>query len=297
MKKLLIGACAVMALAAGSCGKCGSDKCATSSVADSTAVAYGNFVGTILLQDYNRFDKHEKSDKEKFLKGVQLAMGCADDKNMLMGVQVGSQIINELEGIKAQTGVELDKATVLKAFKQAFLNDTLSIGSVEGANAIFRTLLQHAQDEMKAEQEAKAADEAAAAQDEAKANGEAARKFVEDAKAADSSIKTTASGLSYKITEPGTGDKPAETANVTVNYTGRHLNGDVFDSSEGRGPATFALKGVVPGFAEGLRLLGKGGKATLYIPGELAYGENGAPQAGIGPNEMLIFDVELIEIN
>ncbi len=291
MKKLLIGACAAMALVAGSCGKCDSDKCATSAVADSTAVAYGNFVGTILLQDYNRFDNHEKSDKENFLKGVQLAMGSADDKNVLMGIQVGSQILNELEGLKAQTGVELDKATVLKAFKQAFLNDTLAIGSPEAANAQFRELLQRAQDEMKAEKEA------ATAQDAAKANGEAAQKFVEEAKAADPAIQTSASGLSYKINEPGTGDKPAATANVTVNYTGRHLNGEVFDSSEDHGPITFSLQGVVPGFAEGLQLLGKGGKATLYIPGELAYGENGAPQAGIGPNEMLIFDVELVEIN
>ena len=72
------------------------------------------------------------------------------------------------------------------------------------------------------------------------------------------------------------------------------MDGTVFDSSE---DARLSPAGVVPGFGEGLEMLGKGGKATLYIPGKLAYGVDGAPRAGIGPNAMLIFDIEGLDVN
>ena len=120
--------------------------------------------------------------------------------------------------------------------------------------------------------------------------------YVADLKAKDSSVQTAASGLSYKIENEGEGEKAKENSTVVVNYSGRHLNGDVFDTTEGRSPATFNLQGVVPGFREGITLLGKGGTATLYIPGALAYGPNGQPAAGIGPNEMLVFEVEVLDI-
>ncbi|MBP3638966.1 MAG: FKBP-type peptidyl-prolyl cis-trans isomerase, partial [Muribaculaceae bacterium] len=79
-----------------------------------------------------------------------------------------------------------------------------------------------------------------------------------------------------------------------IKYTGRLVDGTVFDSSD---DARLSPAGVVPGFAEGLQMLGKGGKATFYIPGDLAYGVDGAPRAGIGPNAMLIFDVEVLDVN
>ena len=128
-------------------------------------------------------------------------------------------------------------------------------------------------------------------------NVKAGNAYVADLQAKDSSVKTTASGLAYKIEDEGQGEKAKENSTVVVNYTGRHLNGDVFDSTDGREPATFNLQGVVPGFREGIMLLGKTGRATLYIPGELAYGANGQPAAGIGPNEMLVFDVEVLDID
>ena len=109
-------------------------------------------------------------------------------------------------------------------------------------------------------------------------------------------MKVAESGLAYVIEVPGVDPKPEANATVEVNYTGKLIDGTVFDTTDGRGPATFNLQGVVPGFREGIMLLGKGGKATLYIPGSLAYGVNGAPQAGIGPNQLLIFDVELLDI-
>jgi FKBP-type peptidyl-prolyl cis-trans isomerase len=103
------------------------------------------------------------------------------------------------------------------------------------------------------------------------------------------------SGLAYEIVKPGAGDFPKATDTVKVHYTGTLLNGTKFDSSIDRGePAEFALDGVIPGWTEGIQKINKGGKIKLYIPSQLAYGENG--NQGIPPNSTLIFDVELLEI-
>ena len=80
---------------------------------------------------------------------------------------------------------------------------------------------------------------------------------------------------------------------VQVNYIGRLTDGTVFDQSPDGQPATFSPAGVIPGFSEGLKMLGVGGKAILYIPGNLAYGSQGVPQAGIGPDQMLVFEIEV----
>lgn len=107
-------------------------------------------------------------------------------------------------------------------------------------------------------------------------------------------VRTTASGLQYEIVKEGKGNNPTDESIVKVHYTGRMINGDVFDSSEGmEEPIEFPLGNVIPGWIEGLKLMKPGAKYILYIPSDLAYGERGAPGA-IGPNETLIFDVELV---
>ena len=109
-------------------------------------------------------------------------------------------------------------------------------------------------------------------------------------------VMTTASGLQYMVIEKGDGPKPSASDRVTVHYRGTLIDGSEFDSSYSRGqPATFPVSGVIPGWVEGLQLMNVGGKYKFFIPSELAYGERGAGQR-IGPNAVLIFEVELLEI-
>lgn len=109
-------------------------------------------------------------------------------------------------------------------------------------------------------------------------------------------VKTLPSGLQIKVLKEGTGRQPKATDTVVVHYRGRTIAGKEFDSSYKRSaPATFPLKGVIKGWTEGLQHLKEGGKAELTIPSELAYGSQGAG-ADIGPDETLIFEVELISI-
>ena len=110
-------------------------------------------------------------------------------------------------------------------------------------------------------------------------------------------VEVTESGLQYKIIEAGNPDlKPGPSDTVKVLYKGTLLDGTVFDETkEGAEPVTMLLNRVIPGWTEGLQLVGEGGKIQLVIPAELAYGEGG--NQGIEPNSTLIFDVDLVEVH
>lgn len=109
-------------------------------------------------------------------------------------------------------------------------------------------------------------------------------------------VKTTASGLQYKVITAGKGKQPTAEDTVTVNYRGTLIDGTEFDSSYKRNqPATFPVKGVIPGWTEALQLMKEGSKWMLVIPSSLAYAERGAGNM-IGPNSTLIFEVELLSI-
>lgn len=129
----------------------------------------------------------------------------------------------------------------------------------------------------------------------AQENAAAGEKFLTDNKGKDG-VKTTDSGLQYKVEKEGDGAQPKADDTVKVHYTGKLIDGTVFDSSVERGePVTFKVQEVIPGWIEGLQLMKIGGKYTFYIPSKLGYGEFGAGPS-IPPNSVLIFDVELLDI-
>ena len=189
-----------------------------------------------------------------------------------VGVQLGSSL-------KQQGITDLDAKVVGQA-----IADVLS-------GADFKVTQQDMQAAItKFQEEANAKRNAAAAKK--KAEGE---KFRADNKKR-KGVKELANGIQYEVLKAGKGDKPTKTDTVTVHYHGTLTNGKVFDSSVKRGkPATFPLNGVIKGWQETLPLMPVGSKWKVVIPPELAYGERGAGSS-IGPNETLIFEIELIEI-
>lgn len=109
-------------------------------------------------------------------------------------------------------------------------------------------------------------------------------------------VTTTASGLQYEVITAADGAKPTADNTVTVHYEGTFIDGRVFDSSYQRGePISFPLRGVIAGWTEGLQYMSVGSKVKLYIPSQLGYGESGV--GPIGPNEVLVFTVELLGIS
>lgn len=136
----------------------------------------------------------------------------------------------------------------------------------------------------------------AAAEELGKANAAAGEVFLAD-NGKRVEVRTTPSGLQYEVLTEGDGPRPEANDQVEVHYTGKLIDGTVFDSSVDRGmPATFGVTQVIPGWVEALQLMKAGSKWRLFIPSNLAYGPNGAPGSPIGPNATLVFDVELLKV-
>lgn len=111
-------------------------------------------------------------------------------------------------------------------------------------------------------------------------------------------VVTTSTGLQYIVLKEGSGKKPNSSSTVVTHYQGELVDGTIFDSSRQRGaPATFAVGGVIKGWTEALQLMNEGSHWRLFIPPELAYGSRGAGAGLIPANAILIFDIELLEVN
>lgn len=191
---------------------------------------------------------------------------------------IGMAMGKQLSEIKDEVNVD----TVVKALRtqmsggKALVND-------EQAQQIMQAFGQ----KMQAKQIAKM-------MEEGKANLDKGEKFLAE-NGKKQGVVTTASGLQYQVVTEGKGAKPGATDGVKVNYKGTLLDGTEFDSSYKRNePAVLPLQGVIPGWAEGLQLMPIGSKYKFWIPSKLAYGEQAPPM--IGPNQVLEFEVELLEI-
>jgi FKBP-type peptidyl-prolyl cis-trans isomerase len=194
---------------------------------------------------------------------------------------VGVDIANSMK----KSDITLDAECFAAGFKAG--QDGKSALSEAEVRTETIALQKQAREKMMKKQEAAALD--------APKHKEAGKKFLAENKTKDGVVET-ASGLQYKVIKAGEGPKPKATDNVKVHYTGKLLDGTVFDSSVERGePASFALNQVIPGWTEGVQLMSKGAKYEFWIPSELAYGERGTGGT-IPPGSTLMFEVELIDI-
>jgi len=192
---------------------------------------------------------------------------------------IGMSMGKSLEQAKDDINVD----TVVKALRSSIAGEKLLLTD-EQAQKIGETFSQ----KMQAKQIAKM-------MADAKNNLDNGNKFlVENGKKP--GVTTTPSGLQYQVLSAGTGPKPAANDGVKVTYKGTLLDGKEFDSTQAHGgePATMPLQGVIPGWSEGLQLMPKGSKYKFWIPAKLAYGEQAPPM--IGPNQVLVFEVELLDI-
>jgi FKBP-type peptidyl-prolyl cis-trans isomerase len=289
MKKLTLalGVAAIATLSLTSCGKSAAVSPEDKAFADSLSIAWGQIAGA-QAQQTQKADTEGKFDMEEFIRGVNTGLQCDSTQESYMnGLMMGLNIARQRMYVANKLGYDVDVDTWMKAFRETAKKDSVDI---QALGAEFQRLAQLAEQRAEERRTAELANSP-----EAKANEQEAKAYTDSVKAADPEVKVAESGLVYKITTPGEGDLVTDNDQVEVIYTGRFADGTEFDSSKGK-PVTFSPRGVVPGFGEGLRLLAPGGKATLYIPGNLAYGVKGQPQANIGPNKMLIFDVEVVSV-
>lgn len=203
------------------------------------------------------------------------SLSSADKLSYSLGYLFGTNL--------KQTGTDIDQKKLTQG-----LNDALNGNKPLLSDQAQQQTLEEFQNQMiqKAQAEQK---------QQASANADTGKKFlVENSKKP--GVVTLADGLQYKVLTKGNGPIPKPTDSVTVNYEGRLINGQVFDSSYKRGqPATFQLNQVIKGWTEALSKMPVGSTWELYIPADLAYGDRALP--GIPANSTLIFKVELLSIN
>jgi len=200
-----------------------------------------------------------------------------DSISYLLGSNVGTQWKFQVKNFPGGDNGSIDLDALIAGFAKAIKGDTTLLGMTPEqtgtyVNAYFSEI------QLKESEKDKAAGDAFLAENKTKEG-----------------VITTESGLQYKVLKEGNGPKPTSTDQVKVHYTGKFLDGTVFDSSTQRGePVTFGVTQVIPGWTEGLQIMPTGSKYMFWIPSDLAYGPQG--YQGIKPNSTLEFEVELLEI-
>ena len=235
--------------------------------------------GTLRIhQDSGRIaiDAFVKQFEDTLVNPINANYDNLDDISYSLGLDIAKTITS-------RSNLSFNSLELTKAFRVIFEGEESKM-SIEEANICFESFMIKQQKE-----EAK------------KSQSLLMEKLVENRKSMKNTVNgkvSLNSGLQIEILSEGNGVSPTLQDQVTVHYTGKLVDGTVFDSSVDRGePVVFPISGVIPGWTEALQLMQVGSKWNLVIPSELAYGEGGIPQAGIGPNSTLYFEVELLKIN
>lgn len=307
MKKLFhIAAIAIVLMVVGC-----SNKAKSEVEVKTTADSLSMYMGSIYGADFKTMCD-SAADRSEIVKGVEIGLttpldslqkvgmdlmeksekATGDEQNKLRsrlgGMSFAAQyLVGSVEVFKHQFKIELNKNIILEYFTKSFTaKEDVDTRDMErkAFEAIMQRIAPQAQQQQQPQYDEK----------QAEANAKAGADFIEKEMKSDKSLKKTASGLVYKVIKEGKGAKPTMNQTAMVKYEGRHIDGSVFDDGQGQ-VQEFPLARVVKGFSEGLTLMSPGAKYRLYIPGDLGYGPNGAGGM-IGPNETLVFDVELVGV-
>lgn len=278
---LLVGTVAAMGVMTG----CGNGQGIAKLVTPQDSAAY--FLGlSQTMPLHEQWDQYQyqvpgdsASKKDQFIQGFRDALTSGSAKAAYSnGYLMGFQLIDSWEGFNARIpGDSLDKQKFIDGLIAGLSGKVDTTLTMDAINNYMQEYFANAQKIVEDQ------------------NKKAGADFLADNKSKDGVVELP-SGLQYRIDKLGDGIKPAAEDTVVVHYKGTKLDGTVFDSSYDRGePATFPLTGVIKGFSEGLQQVPAGSKVTLWIPGELAYGQRGSGDQ-IGPYELLTFEMELQEV-
>lgn len=299
MKKLLSAAFAATVAVASLSSCCGSGECNTTgcdadtavakATVDSISMAQGVYIGDAVLSNYPMIAREGDVSKEEIIKGIQIVLGANESRGTTIGMQFGLQMLNEMKQLEGM-GIKVDRSLMLKNFKRAFLQDTINQEDAQRAYVAYQGLVNAVQAQQKARENA-----LIAASDEAVQNVKKGEVYLAAVMKADPAVKKTESGLGYRIENAGEGKAIADGNRARLKYTEKQLNGTIIVETAENGRVTY-LPNLTPGFSEGLKMLSKGGKAVFYVPGEIAYGVEGNPSRNVGPNEMIVYDVEVLDV-
>lgn len=288
MKKSILAAAAALTLV--SMASCHSGSAASTDktgMGDSLAETFGTLQGYQFSQYLESMDSTERAkiNIDAVLKGMKTTLFTdTTDMGYMIGQNIGIQFLSELQQIERMTDIRVSRDVIYQCFEQALRAD-----SVPDANQLPARMQQFSiriHQMMQEKEEARQMQ-----QPEVQQNLSKGKQYIEAQKKADPSIKTTSSGLSYKVVAQGDGTKVQPNDKVKLKYTGKLIDGSEFDSSKGE-TVEMSPSQVIPGFKEALLLMSPGAHYVVYIPGDLAYGINGVP-GKIPPMSTLVFDIEV----
>lgn len=242
---------------------------------DSLSAAFGDLFGAGMNREMQVINPD--ADMQQVLKGIEYIAVADTSSDFIAGLQMGQQILQLYKDIEERCGIPFNKNIFIQHLRDGLLSSTvLSEDELRLLQDRIEPLLDRTMETTP----------------KAISNKRAGEEYMAKLKK-DKNYIFTESGIAYKVIKEGTGDYFTEADVVNILYRGRHLNGEVFDENDD-GPEPFELTSVIPGISEVVQLMKPGGKVTVVIPAEQAYGAQG--NSDIEPNETLIFDIEALGI-
>lgn len=294
MKKTIVtlmlvaaGATAAVSCGSGSASDKHNDSVVSNETNDSIMIYYGRTIGGNILSNLDAYAREtgDTLDKEEYLAGLQYLLSEERSNDFLSGVAGAMRILGDMEEY-GKMGISLDRKKMLEALRASLLADSVDVARIQADGEALGALVQSVAD--KAEQRRL---------DVVRKSPEAIKNDRTGAAAAAAALKNNAgavktdNGIVAIIETKGKGDI-SEQAHLRLSMKSRHINGDVWQSTDTE--QVIVPRGLAKGYIEAIKMLGIGGKGRFYIPADLAYGPAGLAQAGVGPMEWMIVDIEVV---